>query len=378
MHQPAAGHIWLNLGRTEDVAPMFAVLERLLEHRDPPGIVITSGRGVRVPRALPEGVTEAQRPYDLTQSVDRFLSERASKVAIMTASDLFPAALGACVKRNVPLILVQANGSERTARMNILADFRLGRRLRSFDKILVETEQDAEVYVRKGAARSHIAIVGKVEAPAVALPCDEGEREYLARLVATRPVFLAVNVPPEEVDAVETAFRAATRQSHRLLLIVVPSDLSTGVAMAASFEGRGWVVARREDGGEPDATVQVFVADAPDELGLWYRLSPVAFVGGTLTGKGSADPMHGAALGSALIHGDKTAGHDASFRTLRAAGATRAISAPEQLTNSIIDLLAPDRAAALSARAWDVASQGAEAADRAASEIREILHRGPS
>ncbi len=339
-------------------------------------VLVTGGRLVQIPETVPDCVLRLPKPYDLPQSVDRFLDEQRPDAVVLTGSDLFPSAIAACKQRGIPLALANASFRERSRIGERLLDFRLGARLRAFDRIFAVAEEDAEQFVRKGAPRESIDVVGSLEAMPPALPCDEGERAYLGRLLSTRPVLLATALPEAEYTAVESAFRAANRQSHRLLLVVAPADPAKGAEAEEFFENAGWVTARRENAEEPGPNVQVYIADAAEEEGLWYRLAPLTYLGGTLTGQTFPDPVQPAALGSAVIHGAIAANGPPQLLRLAAEGATRPVADAADLTEAVADLLAPDRAAALAGRAWDIISRGVESAERAAAAVAVLLNGG--
>ena len=136
---------------------------------------------------------------------------------------------------------------------------------------------------------------------------DLREGGGFAELVAVPPDALAVvpreidpiaaaSLPEVEEAAVIAAHRSALRMAHRLLLILVPDRAERSDRLAAMLEAsEGWQVARRSSEEEPDDETQVYIADAPSEMGLWYRLAPVTFMGGSLYGAGSQrDPFEAA------------------------------------------------------------------------------------
>jgi 3-deoxy-D-manno-octulosonic-acid transferase len=193
--------------------------------------------------------------------------------------------------------------------------------------------------------------------------------------MATRPVWLAAMVPEGEEAAVIAAHRAALLLAHRLLLILVPENPARAEALAAQMtEREGWTVALRAHEEEPEPETEVYIVDNPQEFGLWYRLAPVTFLGGTLAGQGALrSPMEPAALGSAILHGPRTGAHGAAFGRLGAARAARAVASANDLAEALGDLLAPDRAARLAQAAWAVTSEGAEATERVLGLIRRLL-----
>ena len=119
------------------------------------------------------------------------------------------------------------------------------------------------------------------------------------------------------------------------------------------------------------------VVDSPAEYGLWYRLAPVTFLGGSLAGSGPLrNPMEAAALGSAILHGPKTGDYGSIFGRLGAARATRAVGTAAELGDALGDLLSPHRTARLAQSAWAVASDGAEVTEKLLGRIRVLMDGG--
>ena len=136
----------------------------------------------------------------------------------------------------------------------------------------------------------------------------------------------------------------------------------------------GWAVALRSAEQEPEPETEVYVADSASEYGLWYRLAPVTYLGGSLLGAGCArDPLEPAALGSAILYGPRPGDFGSIFGRLGAARAARAVGSGADLGDAVGDLLAPDKTARLAQAAWTVASDGAEVTERVMSLIRRIM-----
>ena len=97
---------------------------------------------------------------------------------------------------------------------------------------------------------------------------------------------------------------------------------------------------------DPDEMVQIFVADTDDEMGLWYRLAPITYLGGSLDPDAdAADPYEPAALGSVVVHGTNVGASRARIARLANANATVEIATSAELGDAVFRLLAPDRAA---------------------------------
>ena len=125
----------------------------------------------------------------------------------------------------------------------------------------------------------------------------------------------------------------------------------------------------------PDENTQVFVAENPGELGLWYRLAPLSFLGGSLVpGHGGHDPFEAATLGSAILTGP-TSGGIGAYTRLVEAGAARIVRDTDSLAAAVSNLIAPDQAAAMAHAGWDVISAGAALADAVVAELGDLLDK---
>ena len=366
--------IWCNAGNGARGPALLQILRRLTEAERRLRIVLTASRGVILPDSLPARVEVCPRPVDLRQTTDRFLAEWAPRLALFAGMDFLPSAVPACSAAEVDLILLDARVDLRGGLRRRLADLRLRARIRHFDHIFAASAEDALTLRRMGAERGRVEVLGPLEEGAPALPCNEAERSNLADLLAARPVWVAAGILVDEFDAIEPAHRAASRLSHRLLLIVVPDRPEEGPGLAARFRSRGWTTGLRSEGDEPDPDVQVYVADAQGELGLWYRLAPVSFLGASLSWPGGGhDPYAAAALGSAIITGPYMHRHGEAAARLLDGGACQRVEDSDALGVAVTALLSPDRAAQQANRAWEIASQGAEASDRAVEVILSRL-----
>ncbi|TCO73289.1 3-deoxy-D-manno-octulosonic acid transferase [Rhodovulum euryhalinum] len=245
--------------------------------------------------------------------------------------------------------------------------------LRRFDRVFAQSRACADQMKAMGVSQVQLSPCGPLSEGSAVLRCSEAEREALARLMGGRPAWLAACTRRAEEPVVVAAHSAAIRQAHRLLLLLAPDDPARGPALARRLRDEGWAVTLRSEDEEPETETQIYVADTEGELGLWLRLAPVTFVGGTFAADGGPDPYHAAALGSAIIHGPATGGHPAHYRQLAAAGAAQLARDEHELAEAVADLLSPDRAAELASAAWAVSTEGSTATERVVRRMLEAL-----
>lgn len=285
--------------------------------------------------------------------------------AVLALGSSVPAALAVeCSDAALPLLLAEMQCSQN-CHDHCICQYRLAARA---SRILVTDENSRQVIQACGALPDRVSVTGPVSDLREPLGCLEPERAMLADQLARRQVWLAAALPPSEEIAWLTAHRAALRHSHRALAIVMPADPARGPDLTRWLESEGLTVAERARDEEPEPDIQVLVADDPAEMGLWYRLASVCFMGGTLSGHDSAarHPFEPAALGSAILHGPYTERHQTAWGQLDGACAARPVRDAAGLAQGVADLIAPDQAAQLATNAWAVATGGAEAAQQIA------------
>ena len=368
--RPAGRLVWLHAPAAGSLRAM-AELARRLREEDGHVILLTSA----VPLPPQAGLIQVVPPPDTPAAARAFLDHWRPELGMLSDGELRPVLLQEMAARRIPTLMVDARspslpGNPRGVWPGVMRSA-LGR----FTQIMALDETAARQFRRKGASGDRLRVEGRMEDGSSVLPCTEAERAALVRQFQTRPVWLAASLPEAEEAAVIAAHRAALRLTHRLLVIIVPESAERGDALARHIEKtEGWTVARRSADEEPDEETEVFLADVPSEMGLWYRLAPITFLGGSLYGAGSLrDPFEAAALGSAILHGPLPGVWAGVFTRLTEARASRAVATPADLAEALADLLSPDRAARLAHGAWAVASAGAEVTDRVVLLVRQLM-----
>lgn len=367
--RPAGRLLWLHAPGEGLVSPMRALARRLVEEDGLP-VLLTA------PVAMPPlpGVILQPPPVDSPVDARAFLDHWRPEIALFAGGQLRPAVMHEAGERQIPMLLVNAKAPAFLRERDGWYPGLMRSALARFRVILAVDEAAARAFRKGGAALSSVAVTGRMEEEAIVLPGLEAERTALARLLAARPVWFAAGVIEAEEAAVLHAHRKALQHSHRLLLILMPEDPARGAPLSVQLEAEGWAVAQRAQEEEPEPEIEIFTVDNPAEYGLWYRLAPVTFLGGSLLGKGpTRSPMEAAALGSAILHGPRTGVAGPVFGRLGAARATRAVASANDLGDALGDLLAPDRAARLAQSAWEVASDGAEVTEAILIRLRTIM-----
>lgn len=251
--------------------------------------------------------------------------------------------------------------------------------LRQMRAVMVADDASHAIARRIGLGRDVLSMTGPVTRILEPPRCTEAERAAFAQLMSGRHAWLAACIPPAEEAAVLAAHRAALRLSHRALLFLVPSSADRADSLADEIEAEGLIVARRSADEEPLDEVEVMISDGPTELGLWYRLAPVTYMGGTLSGDDAQarNPFEPAALGSAIVHGPQTGRFATQWRQLDAAHAARPVGDANALAGAIAELTQPELTASLASNAWTVSTGGVSVAMQIAAPVLDLLQDIP-
>jgi len=371
--RPPGRLIWLHAPRATDMAVIHDLISQLADQNPDLWFLLTTHG--EAPSEMPVQCFHAQLHTDIRSAMREFLDHWQPQVLVWVTGHLYPALVEIAASRGVNLFLLDTGAAyEASLGWRLLPG--LNRQaIRKFDMIFSGDEATSLALIGAGARSENVSTTGVLELGGDPLPGNEAERATLAALLAIRPVWLAAEIDLEELGSVLAAHLQALRRSHRLLLIVVPGDIGAGDAFADIMTDTDIVFSRRSNGGEPQPTDQVYLADAPDEMGLWYRLAPVTFMGQTLAGQsmGGPDPFDAAALGSVVLHGAKIGAHQVGYRRLARAGASRQIAHMGELAHAVETLLSPDRAAAMAHAAWQISSAGAEVMEKTVTYLAGLV-----
>ncbi len=375
--RPEGPLVWLHVGSEAESLGIPELIDRLREDRADLAFLITTARhgpDELLAARLPRDVALQYAPYGAGPGVEAFLEHWRPDVAVWADNRLEPVLIEATSRAGIEMFLIDARVPERPG-WRWLPGLRRAL-LKRFSHVLAGDERAASGLKSLGVREDRIEAMGFLQEGTAPLPCSQAERDSIAEILAARPVWLAAGATQAEAPMIVDAHRQAMRRSHRLLLVLVPEPDQYGPDLAATLEADGWVVGLRSRDDEPEPEVEIFIADLGDELGLWYRLSPISLMGGSLMGEsGARNPFEAAALGSAVLFGPHMGLWRESYERLRDAGAARAVADTGSLARAVEFLLAPDMVAEMAAAAWEVTTSGAEATDRIVGLVLDALDK---
>ena len=353
----------------EGVPPSVAppLLRSLRAEDDGLSLLLTSEPRERL-AAPPDGVEAALTvPADHPPFTRAFLDRWRPDACVWASGLIRPALMDGAVRR-APLVIAGARAEAPHGRALGLAGAVTARAARA----MALDGRDAQGWRRLGVEPSRIEISGPLQACGVPPRDDERTRRAIAERLAGRPVWFACAMPDAAAGGVRLAHEAILRRAHRALLVIEPASpgMPEGLDPERTVE---------HDPDEPEACAvedvhEVVIARGPSLRGLWYRMAPVTLMADTLAPGGPrADPDAPAALGSAVVCGPHAAPLAEAYARLAAGGASTEVAGPGEIAEAVEALLTPDRAARQAHAAWSVVTRGAEATDRLAALLMELI-----
>lgn len=170
-------------------------------------------------------------------------------------------------------------------------------------------------------------------------PVDYAKLDRLRDVTSGRPVIVASSTHPGEEEILLATHRMLAGLFPGLLTVIVPRHAHRGEAIAQMIAASGAEVALRSRDETPTAATDIYVADTMGELGLFYRLSPVVFMGGSLVPHGGQNPIEAVKLGASIVHGPHVFNFTDVFAALDAAGGAGRAATLEQLVKQLGQML---------------------------------------
>ena len=216
--------------------------------------------------------------------------------------------------------------------------------LRCFDRLLLQDEPSRARFEVLGAVATDISVVGALKAAARPLPADTGEVAQLKAAIGARPVWFAAATHPVEETGVISAHARVREYFEDAMLIVAPRYMESAEGLERAAQDRFETVHRRGRGEALGPTTDVYIADTLGDMGRWYRLSPMSFVGHSISaaggeGGGGKNPYEAIALGSVVIHGPDVQDFSETYDDLNSAGATRQVASMDELSTAVVALM---------------------------------------
>ena len=351
--------VWIHAVSVGETLAMAPLLERLLAVRPDLTVLVTS--------TTPTGAEQVQQkfagrvewcwaPFDTPGAVRRFLEHWHPTVGALVETEIWPNLLTRAAARGVPMLLLNARLSERSAAGYARVAGLTRQTLGHLAGVAAQTESDASRLRALGAADDAVIVTGSLK---FALDRDalrqanEQERLQFGPSAFDRPVWLAASTHSGEEEPVLDAFARLKAERPDALLMLAPRHPDRVPDILAMPAMRQYQVARHsafqpnagatwDTGGSASISLtredEVLVVDTLGRLSALTGCADAVFVGGSLIPRGGHNPLEAAAWRLPILSGPHTFNFASIYRDLFEANA--AVEVDENtLSTALLDCL---------------------------------------
>lgn len=367
------GAIWIHAVSVGETMVALSMIrryqERFPERRFVLSTTTTTGQDVARSK-VPENTAVIFCPLDFPGMVKRTLNLiRPSKLVIFE-TEIWPNLIVLAKKRGIPVALINARLSDRSARgYRRLRGF-FAPLLRKFDLILAQSEGDAERF-KMVAPQANVCNGGNLKFDQK-LPELDGEN-IVRPYVGEGPVILAGSTHPGEEELIVRCFKELKKEFADLKLVIVPRHAERGKDIAAMLEHEECSFASRSSKSFPDEKVDVLLADTTGEMLSFMKDSDIVIMGKSFAGHDEGHNLiEPALLAKPVVTGDELRNFRFLLKVMRDADAV-VTADDDTLTGVLISLLRdPAERVRLGETAKKVIGANGGAVDRAVDAVENI------
>ncbi|MFW8592580.1 3-deoxy-D-manno-octulosonic acid transferase [Cribrihabitans neustonicus] len=352
--RPAGRLIWFHAASVGESLSVLTLIRRMGELAPDAEFLITSGTPTSaelVAKRMPPRSRHQFPPLDTAAAVERFLAHWQPDLGVFVESELWPQMLVRARKAGCPLALLNARLSDRSVagwqKRPATARFILDQ----FDLFLTQNRKTAGNLRKMGAAKDRIRPGSNLKAVSAPLPVDRDALAGIRGALAARPVWVASSTHAGEEEVVLAAHKALLEEHPDLCLLLAPRHPERGSEVETLIAEAGLTWARRSKGEPLTPDAHVYLADTLGEVGTWYALAPLVFLGGSLREIGGHNPFEVMQAGAAVITGPGHYNFAETYAELTREGAAVEVEDAEGLARAIGRWLAEPQALGAARRA---------------------------
>ncbi|MBL0319215.1 MAG: 3-deoxy-D-manno-octulosonic acid transferase [Alphaproteobacteria bacterium] len=304
LERPKGFLIWIHAASVGESLSALPLICAMCERFPDKQFLLTTGTvasaQLLAPR-LPHGVIHQYIPVDSLKAVQRFLDHWQPNLVLWLESEFWPNVIMES-SRLCPVILVNGRITQRATDRWKKAHSLIREVICQFTLVLPQSVNDQERLKHLGAQK--VLFVGNLKYDAPPLPNKEVEFQQLKTQIANRRCWIAASTHEGEEEQIIIAHRELKEHYPDILTILVPRHASRGAAVRDLIKQSGLSVAMRSCSEPIYDSTDIYLADTLGELGLFFRLVGIAFIGGSLIEKGGHNPLEPARLDCAIVFGE--------------------------------------------------------------------------
>ena len=338
---PQRPRIWIHavsFGEVQAAVPLIKSLQHKYPHFEILITTMTPTGAQRAKELFKETITHLYLPYDLWHAVILFLHKTNPTIGIIIETEWWANLFQACKKRQIPLFLVNARLSEKSAaKYRRFIPTLTKQTLQCLTQIAAQTTDDANRLQQLGAGQ--INITGSLKFDLEIPACIFEQAAQLKKTFQNKPVWIAASTHEGEETLILSAHRQIKTQLPNALLIIVPRHPERFNLVFQRCEQHGFQTIKRSAFQIVEENTDIYVGDTMGELVMLYAAADVAFVGGSFIPRGGHNLLEPAAVGKPILTGQFMFNFSDITQRLLKIEAAEQIFNEQQLVERVVYLL---------------------------------------
>lgn len=338
--RPEGKLIWFHGASVGESLSMLPLITKLLDLYPNLHIMVTTGTVTSAElmnKRLPERAFHQYIPIDNPTFAARFLRHWKPDLALWFESELWPAMLSNIKARNIPLLLINGRISNKSFKRWQQFDFICKELLGCFTFCLGQSEEDA--YRLRVLGAKEAICLGNLKYAGFQPPVDPAKREEIAAQIGNRPLWNVSSTHNDEELKIGKFLKRVQDKVPGLLTIIAPRHPNRGPEIQDALNEIGLKTALRSKGEKITDTTDVYIADTIGEVGIWYDLAPLVFIGGSLIPHGGQNFMEPSRMRDAVLVGPHMFNFTDAMNRAKKADAVIQVNDVNELEENVIQLL---------------------------------------
>ncbi len=373
--RPEGKLVWLHGASIGESVSMLPLIQKILETYPDVHVMVTTGTVTSADimnKRLPERAFHQYIPIDNPVFSNRFLKYWHPDIALWFESELWPAMLSSIKKKNIPLILINGRISNKSFKRWQQFDFISKELLACFTFCLGQSEEDA--YRLRVLGAQNAICLGNLKYAGLPLPIDEDKKEEMIKSIKGRPLWLASSTHDDEEVKLAKVHKRLLENIPNLFLIIAPRHPNRGAEIKEKATEMGLNVALRSANEKITAQTNVYIADTIGEMGLWYDIANLVFIGGSLIPHGGQNFMEPSRVRDAVIVGPHMHNFTDAMNRAKKADAIIQVNDTVELEEIMLQLLQNEELLeAKRSLAYNWATSEAKVLDGIMNKVKEYI-----
>lgn len=340
MKRPEGKLIWLHGASVGESVSMLPLIQRILDTYPDAHVMVTTGTVTSadvMQKRLPDRAFHQFIPIDNPIFTTRFVKHWQPDVALWFESELWPAVLSSIKRKNIPLILINGRISNKSFKRWLQFDFISKELLGCFTLCLGQSEEDAYRLHVLGAQNS--MCLGNLKYAGLPLPIDEEKRAEFVKQAGKRRMWLASATHDDEEVRIAKIHKRMKEKFPDLLTVIAPRHPQRGDDIQEKINNLGLKTALRSKNEKITPQTDIYIANTIGEMGIWYDVINIVFIGGSLIPHGGQNFMEPSRVRDAVVVGPHMHNFTDAMNRAKKADAVIQVTDTEELQEAITQLL---------------------------------------